>query len=130
MQACTWTSGFPFRSSFARGRAEHDPWRFDAARVVQSGEADAAVWIAATEPLAPSWDRSIPTIAIGAPGTSYRTPPDVEIAVGQPGTHHPAVLFDPDAGTLVAKPGMSGLELPAAGDVLRQIAGALEGDRC
>jgi formylmethanofuran dehydrogenase subunit B len=124
MQACAWTCGFPFRTSFARGRAEHDPWRFDAARMVAAGEADAALWIAAIEPLAPAWDRPVPTIGLVAQGAKHRRQPEVEIVVGRPGTDHAAVLFDPDCGTLVAKSGAGG-ELPTVAAVLRQITDAL-----
>jgi formylmethanofuran dehydrogenase subunit B len=124
MQACAWTCGFPFRTSFARGRAEHDPWRFDAARMVADGEADAALWIAASEPLAPAWDGSVPIIGIAAQGVDYRAIPEVEIVIGRPGVDHAAVLFDADCGALVAKAGTAGAMLSAA-QVLRQIADAL-----
>ena len=42
LQACGWMTGFPMRTSFGRGFPEHDTWRFDAARLVESGEADCA----------------------------------------------------------------------------------------
>ena len=47
MQACGWMTGFPMRTGFGRGYPEHDPWRFDATRLVESGEADCALWISA-----------------------------------------------------------------------------------
>ena len=40
VQAAAWCCGFPPRTGFARGVAEHDPWRFDATRMVELGEAD------------------------------------------------------------------------------------------
>ena len=40
LQACGWMTGFPMRTGFGRGFPEHDTWRFDAARLVESGEAD------------------------------------------------------------------------------------------
>ncbi|MBV8577845.1 MAG: hypothetical protein JOZ58_22790 [Acetobacteraceae bacterium] len=119
-EACAWTCGFPFRTSFARGSTEHDPWRYDAARMVVSGEADSAVWIAATESLTPAWDGAVPAIAIVAPGTEFRTKPAVQILVGRPGIDHSAVLFDPDCATLVAKPAPRG-ELPTVAEVLRLV---------
>ena len=34
LQVCGWMTGLPMRTGFGRGRPEHDPWRFDAARLV------------------------------------------------------------------------------------------------
>ena len=47
LQACGWMTGFPLRTGFGRGYPEHDPWRFDARRLVDAGEADCALWISA-----------------------------------------------------------------------------------
>lgn len=60
-QVLGWLTGFPSRTSLARGFAEHDPWAFEAKRLVESGEADLAVWIS---PASPPWRRTIDTIAI------------------------------------------------------------------
>ncbi len=65
-RALGWKTGFPVRVGFGRGRAEHDPWRLDAARMVESGEADAAVWVQAIEPGPPPWERRIPLVAVTA----------------------------------------------------------------
>ena len=56
LQACGWMTGFPMRTGFARGVAEHDPWRFDAVRLVENGEADCALWISAYGAIAPAVD--------------------------------------------------------------------------
>ncbi len=45
MQTAGWMTGFPVRTGFGRDYPEHDPWRFDAERLLASGEADALVWI-------------------------------------------------------------------------------------
>ena len=50
VQTSGWMTGFPVRTSFGRGFPEHDTWRFDATRLIESGEADAALWISAYEP--------------------------------------------------------------------------------
>ena len=47
LQACGWMTGFPMRTGFGRGYPEHDPWRFDGARMVAAGEADCVLWISA-----------------------------------------------------------------------------------
>lgn len=103
VQVAAWRSGFPMRVGFGRGKPEHDPWRFDATRMVESGEADAAVWISACSPKAPAWQRCVPLIALVAEGTRFAVPPEVVITVGRPGINHDAVLFDAHLGVLAAK---------------------------
>jgi formylmethanofuran dehydrogenase subunit B len=97
-QALTWITGFPPRTGFAASAPQHDPWRFDAQRLIGSGEADAAVWISAFSPRPPDWDNTVPTIALVPAGTAFRTPPNVVLEVGCPGHDHDAMLFDPALG--------------------------------
>src|SRR5260370_6502135 len=107
MQAMGWRTGFPVRMGFGRGKPEHDPWRFDATRMVESGEADAAVWISACSPEAPSWNRRVPLVALVAEGTSFAAPPEIVITLRQPGIAHDTVPFDPYLRVLSAKPASS-----------------------
>ncbi len=72
MEAAAALCGFPVRVGFARGFAEHDPWRFDARRMIAEGEADAALWLSATDPTVPPWGDAIPTIALTCPGRGVR----------------------------------------------------------
>jgi formylmethanofuran dehydrogenase subunit B len=92
LEVCGWMTGFPMRTGFCRGFPEHDPWRFQASRLVASGEADYALWISAYRAAAPDWDGKLPTIALtGADAKFRRRPPRVHIAVGRPGLDHDAV---------------------------------------
>src|SRR5262245_35157346 len=100
-QACGWMTGYPVRTGFGRGFPEHDPWRFDATRLVESGEAGCALWISAYRPAAPDWRRAVPLIALTGQDADFRRPPRVQIAVGCPGIDHDSVAFMPAAGTLV-----------------------------
>ncbi len=125
-----WKTGFPVRVGFARGRAEHDPWRLDAARMVESGEADTAVWVQAIEPGPPprwlnSGPRRLPLVAVTAPGTQFSEPPEVAITVGRPGVDHDAVLFSAETGTLVAVRAEAAREGPTVASVLGGIAAVL-----
>ncbi len=129
-QASAWASGFPFRTSFARQQPAHDSWRFDARRMVESGEADAAVWIAALDPAAPPWRRALPTIALVARDTSFASSPEVLITVGRPGLDHPAVLFEQDLGGLVAKQAAAASAVPTVAHVVGRIIEALGADPC
>lgn len=101
--ACGWLTGFPLRVGFGRGVPEHDPWRFDAERLVRSGEADAIVWVSAFGNPPPAWIGDIPSILVSdakvAPAQG-----SVSIQVARPGRDHEAVLYDRRTGTLVRAP--------------------------
>jgi formylmethanofuran dehydrogenase subunit B len=99
-QVCGWMSGFPMRTGFGRGYPEHDPWRFEARRLVESGEADCVLWISAYRPAAPGWNADVPVIALTATGASFSRTPKVLIPVGRPGVDHDAVERLPETGTI------------------------------
>ena len=128
-QAAAWRTGFPLRVGFGRGAPEHDPWRFDAARMVEAGEADAAVWIAACSPAAPPWRRPVPTVALVAEGTRFAAPPAVAITVGRPGVDHDAMLFDPRLGVIAARYAADATRKPHVAAVIGRICEAI-GGRC
>jgi formylmethanofuran dehydrogenase subunit B len=130
-QTAGWATGFPVRIGFGRGAPRHDPWQFNATRLVESGEADVAVWIASLTPLVPPWRRTLPMIALVAPDTRFATPPAVTISVGRPGVDHDAVLYDPSLGTLAASQATAPSPAPSVAEVLRRIAAALpEAEAC
>ena len=122
-------TGFPVRVGFGRGHAEHDPWRLDAVRMVESGEADAAVWVQAMEPGPPPWTRHVPLVAVTAPAARFAEPPEIAITVGCPGVDHDAVLFSAEAGALVAvraqRQADSPRDVPTVATVLDGITAAL-----
>jgi formylmethanofuran dehydrogenase subunit B len=124
-----WMTGFPLRIAFARDRPEHDPWRFDAARMIDSGEADMAVWISAFAPRLPPWRRTVPTVALVASGTKFRSPPEVEIGVGRPGVDHASVVFDFALGALACKQVAEAQRTaaPSVAEILQRIGAALHG---
>lgn len=102
VQASGWMTGFPPRTGFGRGYPEHDPWRFEAARLVDSGEADAALWISAFDGEAPPWKRSdIPLITLAPAGAAPSH--GLYIEVGQPGVTHDAVLMAQETGSLALR---------------------------
>src|SRR5262249_33397862 len=99
-QVAGWLTGYPLRTGFGRGVPEHDPWRFEASRLVDSGEADCAVWISAYGARPPTWKRDIPLVALTANPNALRT--HVTITVGRPGLDHDAVEYLATTGTLAA----------------------------
>lgn len=124
-QALGWETGFPFRVAFRGGIARHDPWRYAATRMVESGEADAVLWLDALGGGPPSWQKPVQLVALAPPGARFPAAPAVAIAVGRPGIDHAAALHDPGVAALLAVGPAAPGPLPSAADLLGRIAGAL-----
>src|ERR1700738_4699060 len=103
VQTSGWMTGFPMRTSFSRGFPEHDTWRFDATRMIESGEADAALWISAYGVEAPQWKKNIPLVALASPQTDYAQEPQVCIEIGCPGIDHDAAEFARETCSIVSR---------------------------
>ena len=102
---CGFTTGFPVRTLCRPQAPEHDPWRFSAARMVESGEADCVLWISAFRAAAPQW-RGAPKalLALAPPRVAFARPPQVHIAIGAPGRDHDGVVHHAMLGSLAAEP--------------------------
>ena len=122
LAACGWMTGFPMRTGFGAGAPEHDPWRFDAERLVASGETDCALWISTFGAPPPTWRAAVNFIAVCDSATQFAEPPNVRIAVGRPGVDHDAVLHSPDTGTLVATGASAPTAMPSVAQALERIA--------
>ena len=125
MQTCAWMTGMPMRSGFGRGSPHHDPWLFDARRLVASGEADCVVWISAYGAAPPAWRKAPPMIALTDGGASFQTAPRVHIRVGCPGVDHDGVAYLPSIGTLALVEGKAPSEAISAADAIARIAAIL-----
>ncbi len=125
LEVCGWMSGFPVRTGFGRGYPEHDPWRFDGRRLVDSGEADCVLWISAYRAAAPDWAQDVPTIALARSGTHFRAVPRVHFEVGGPGIDHDSVEHIATTGMLGAVAASRPGEAPSVADVVAEIAAAL-----
>ena len=125
LQVCGWMSALPPRTGFARGVAEHDPWRFDARRLIESGEADCVVWISAYQSRYPPWLHHVPTIALTAYAASFSGRPRVHIGVGRPGINHDSVQYLRAAGTLTWAAAAAKRTTIRVSDALDQIAASL-----
>jgi formylmethanofuran dehydrogenase subunit B len=127
-RAAAWLTGYPLPVGFPRGFPEHDPWRFDATRLAESGEADAAIWIGALGTAAPSWQRGPKLVALVTNETSvstWLTKPHTVITVARPGIDHNAIFFDPRLGALVARTAAVPSSTPSVATVLRAIRAVL-----
>jgi formylmethanofuran dehydrogenase subunit B len=127
-QTAAWLTGYPLPVGFPRGFPEHDPWRFDAARLAESGEADAAIWISALGTAAPPWQRGLKLIALVTNETSvstWLTKPHTVITVARPGIDHHAIFYDPRLGALTARTATAPSSSPSVATVLRAIMAAI-----
>jgi formylmethanofuran dehydrogenase subunit B len=122
VQASGWMTGFPVRTSFGRGFPEHDTWRFDATRMIESGEADAALWISAYDTEAPRWKRNVPIVALVSPQTAFAREPRVAVEVGCPGLDHDAAEFDRETNSIAARTALRPSRAPSVAAVIEQIS--------
>ena len=128
VQTSGWMTGFPVRTSFGRGFPEHDTWRFDATRMIESGEADAALWISAYGARRRHGRRNIPLVALASPQTAFAREPQVCIEVGCPGIDHDAAEFARETGSIVARKASHPSHAPSVAAVVGEIAKHLGGD--
>ncbi|GJD97387.1 formyltransferase [Methylobacterium iners] len=119
LQLSAWTTGQAPRVGFGRGLPEHDPWRFDGARQVASGEADAALWLASLPAPRPDWLSRLPSIAIVGEGSADATADAAEIviAVGVPGASAGGAIWDERRGAIAY--------IPASGHAAERDAAAV-----
>jgi formylmethanofuran dehydrogenase subunit B len=125
LHACGWLTGHPMRTGFGRGRPEHDPWRFDADRLIASREADCILWISAYADAAPGW--GVPAIALTATAVDPNAYARVHIQVGRPVLDHDAVEHCSMTDTLVHRIARTPHAVPSVAEVLSRIAAALPG---
>lgn len=125
LAACGWTTGFPMRTGFGAGVPIHDPWRFDAERLVASGETDCVLWISAFGATPPAWLNAAGVIALCEQTAKFAEEPNVRITVGRPGLDHDAVMHSPDAGTLVALAASARTATPSVAEAIERIAAGL-----
>ena len=126
LAACGWTTGFPMRTGFGAGVPIHDPWRFDAERLVASGETDCVLWISALGAAPPTWQRVVNLIALCERTAQFAEEPNVRITVGRPGVDHDAIMHSSDVGTLVAATASARSGAPSVAEALERIGARLE----
>jgi formylmethanofuran dehydrogenase subunit B len=128
LQTCGWMTGFPMRTGFGRGFPEHDPWRFDSRRLVDSRETDCVLWISAYRAAAPEWRELPPTIALTGQGAAFRVPPRVHIEVGRPGVDHAGVQHLASTGALAPVEAARPSDTISVAYAIARIASALPGN--
>jgi formylmethanofuran dehydrogenase subunit B len=119
-----WMTGLPLRVSYAGDRPTHDPWQFDARRMIESGEADAVIWVSALADPVPDWIGAVPSVVLSA-ATSAAAGASIAVRIGRPGGDHNAIRFDRATGTLTHMAACAPSELPSVAEVLRRLFNAL-----
>jgi formylmethanofuran dehydrogenase subunit B len=127
LQTCAWMTGLPIRTGFARRYPEHDPWTFDSERLVESGEADCALWISAYRAATPRWRKPFPVVALTNAGAEFTQTPAVHIAVGRPGVDHAGIDYCARMATFAARSASHDGGPPSVADVIGRLIAALEG---
>jgi formylmethanofuran dehydrogenase subunit B len=127
LQVCGWMSGFPMRTGFGRGLPEHDPWRFDAGRMVAAGETDCVLWISAYRAAAPAWNDGAPMIALTTGDATLDGRAAVQIEVGRPGVDHDGVEHHAGLATLIPIAARRRNETISVADAIGRIAAAIPG---
>jgi formylmethanofuran dehydrogenase subunit B len=125
LAACGWMIGFPMRTGFGTGAPLHDPWRFDAERLIASGETDCAFWISSFGARLPTCRGKVKFIALSDRATLLAEEPNVRIVVGRPGVDHDAVVHSADSGTLVSVTASARSAAPSVAQVIGRIAACL-----
>ncbi len=127
-QVTLWQTGLPLRTSFGSGHPEHDPFRFAARRLVEYGEADLLIWIAAFGELPPP-PTDTRLILLAPPQESSRPSAAVYIPVGIPGVDHGGQMFRTDSVVALRLAALRDLGLPSVASVLTAIEAQLDGGR-
>ncbi len=95
-QVCTWISGYPLRTSYARTYPEHDPYHFSTERLLNSGEADTLLWVSSFNPERTPPATKIPTIVLGHSAMTFEQVPEVFIPIATPGVDYSGIMFRMD----------------------------------
>lgn len=92
-----WQTGYPGCVNYADGAPRFDPDLHGTKTVLQSGAADALLWVSSFETDARLPVSTVPTIALTRPSRRIARSAEVYIPVGAPGIDHAGSLFRTDA---------------------------------
>lgn len=129
-QVFAWLSGLPLRSRIGPRGIEHDPVRFDSARLIADRAVDALLWVSSFDDEAAPPPFAGPLIVLGPPAlaASCRRPGGVFVPVATPGIGCDGHLFRTDGTVLMPLHAVREDPSPTVADVaaalLRELQGA------
>lgn len=124
-QVSTWISGYPMRTSYARGYPEHDPYHYSADKLLANGEADALLWVSSFNPDRVPPQTGLPSVVLGHASMKLEQEPDVFIPLGMPGADHKGIMFRTDNVVSLPLLQLRASTLPSLGEVLSAIEQAI-----
>jgi formylmethanofuran dehydrogenase subunit B len=133
-QVFAWLSGLPLRSRGGPTGLEHEPLRFDTARLLADGAVDALLWVSSFGATALPPSLRLPHIVLGHPAlaaplaaaaAAAATGPSVIIPVAAPGIGSAGHLFRTDGVVLMPLSAVLDDGLPTVAEVVLQLRRAL-----
>jgi formylmethanofuran dehydrogenase subunit B len=122
----TWSCGLPVRTSFAGAEPEHDASKFATRRLIESGEADALVWIDALSERCGHRPGGVPTVVLASEGGTGKGA-DIRIEVACAGRDHDAALYlSPISGIGMVKATQPTAGKPSVASVLDEIGALID----
>jgi formylmethanofuran dehydrogenase subunit B len=121
-----WQTGFPIRTRFGASGPDYDPCLNDTGRLLDSGEADALVWVSSFDERRVPPAVKVPTVVLGRAGMRLEREPDVFIPVATPGVDHAGHLFRTDSVVALPLRKVRDSALPSVADAASAIAAALD----
>lgn len=120
-----WQTGLPLRCSFATGIPVYEPHLYSTQRLLDSGEADALLWVTSFDPRRLPPPTRVPTIVLAPPGAQFEREPDVFIPVGTPGVDHAGHYTRTDKVVLLPLRKLRDIGLPSVEAVVADIEACL-----
>jgi formylmethanofuran dehydrogenase subunit B len=122
-QVFTWLSGLPLRSRAGPRGVEHEPLRFDRARLLEDGAVDALMWLSSFDADSAPPPTELPLIVLGHPklAASCDRKGSVFIPVSTPGIGSAGHLFRTDGVVLLPLFAVHDDGLPSVAGVITQI---------
>lgn len=124
-QVHTWQTGFPFRTSLASGHPIYDPYHFRTDRLLESGEADALLWVSSLNPDRVPPATTAPTVVLGHGSMTLEREPEVFIPVATPGVDGSGHFYRADKVVALPLRKLRESPVPSVGEVLAAIGTTL-----
>ena len=118
-----WTAGCPLPYGHrGDGETDHDPLRYDTARLLDAGACDAVLWLDTLGTGVAPPVRRAPCVTIGAGPVAGAA---VAFVAGTPGRDHDAVIYRAEIATLAQHPATAASDAATAASLIAAIEAAL-----